>query len=134
MKFRKNIPPIRGIEPINLVAFINVVFLLLIFVLLSSSFTSQPAINIKLPKAVTSGLIQEKNLIITITNEDIIYFNNQVSTIKELHTELAKPANQNCSILIKADRRSSVGRIVDIWDLCRKLGIERVNIAANQEP
>jgi len=35
--------------------------------------------------------------------------------------------------MIKADRRSSMGRIVDIWDLCRQLGIEKINIATTRE-
>jgi len=42
-------------------------------------------------------------------------------------------SNKHAPVLIKADRRASVGRIVDVWNLCRALGLERVNIATNQE-
>ena len=54
---------------------------------------------------------------ITITGENIIYLNNSLVTIKELRAELNKHRNSKLSILIKADRRASVGRIVDVWDV-----------------
>ncbi|MCH7773641.1 MAG: biopolymer transporter ExbD [Bacteroidetes bacterium] len=53
--------------------------------------------------------------------------------MKELKRRLSQPNIKDHPLLIKADRRASVGRIVDIWDLCRNLGIERINIATNQE-
>ena len=37
------------------------------------------------------------------------------------------------SVLIKSDRRASLGRVVEVWDLCRDMGISQVNIATNQE-
>ncbi len=112
---------------------IDIVLMLLIFFILSSSLTTQSAINVKLPKAITSDVIKEENLNITISSENVIYLNNKIVTIKELSQELEKPNNKKRPILIKADRRSSVGRIVDVWDLCRDLGIERINIATDQE-
>ena len=87
----------------------------------------------KLPKAVTSDIIRDENFIVTITSENIIYLNGVVTTLKELKLKLGQPNIKDHPLLIKADRRASVGRIVDIWDLCRNLGIERINIATNQE-
>ena len=101
--------------------------------MLSSSFTFQSGIHVKLPKAITSDVIEEKNFIITITSENIIYLNNAIITLKELKKELLKDNNKGCPVLIKADRRSYLGRTIDVWDLCRELGIERINIATNQK-
>ncbi len=122
----------QGFEKINIAPLIDVIFLLLIFFMLSSSFTNPSGINVKLPKAVTSDTIVEENLVITITSEDVIYLNNSVTTFKELNTILSNKRNKKRPLLIKADRRSSVGRIVDVWDLCRKVGIERINIATDR--
>ena len=63
----------------------------------------------------------------------MIYLNNQVVTIKELRKELAQAAKLDSPLLIKSDRRASLGRIVEIWDLCRELGITKVNIATDQD-
>jgi len=133
MKFKRHTKLEHGLEQIDIAPLIDVIFQLLVFFMLSSSFTFQSGINVKLPKAVTSDIIKEENLIITITSENIIYLNSNISTLEELKSELEKIKGKNNPILIKADRRSSVGRIVDVWDLCRNLGIERINIAINQD-
>ena len=133
MKFKRNIKLENGLEQINMAPLIDVIFQLLIFFMLSSSFTFQSGINVKLPKAVTSDTVRDENFVITITSENVIYLGNQVLTIKELTENLNTPAVRNRPILIKADRRASMGRIVDVWDLCRKIGIERINIATTRD-
>lgn len=119
---------------IDLAPLVDVIFQLLIFFMLSSSFTFQSGINVRLPKAVTSDVIQEENWIVTITSENVIFLNDKIMTLNELEQVLSKNAEaRNKTFLIKSDRRASVGRIVDVWDLCRKLGIEKINIATNQD-
>ncbi len=133
MQFRRPTRQLRGLEYINVTPLIDVILMLLIFFILSSSLSNQSGIKVKLPKAITSDAIKEENLTVTITSENVIYLNNKVVTIKELSRELKKPANKSRSILIKSDRRASMGRIVDVWDLCRDIGIERINIATDQD-
>lgn len=133
MKFKRQIVIERGLQPIDIVPLIDLLFLLLIFFMVSTSFTLQSNINVKLPKAVTSDMIKEENLVITITSENVIYLNNTVTTIKELENTLTKLKSKNHHLLIKTDRHTSIGRIVDIWDLCRKTGLDHINIATNQD-
>jgi len=133
MKFKRHTKVEHGLGQIDIAPLIDVIFQLLIFFMLSSSFTFQSGINVKLPKAVTSDIIKEENLVVTITSENIIYLNGTVTTLKELKQRFSQHNVKDHPLLIKADRRASVGRIVDIWDLCRKLGIEQINIATNQE-
>ncbi len=132
MKFKRRIKLEQGLEQINLAPLIDVIFLLLIFFMLSSSFTFQSGINVKLPKAVTSDTIQDQNFIVSITSEDILYLNGRVVTLKELKTDLAKSKGKQRPVLIKSDRRASMGRIVDVWDLCREMGVDKINIATTK--
>ena len=131
MKFKRHTKLEHGLEQIDIAPLIDVIFQLLIFFMLSSSFTFQSGINVKLPKAVTSDVLKEENFIVTITSENVTYLNGAVITLKELKGRLSQPGSKDRPLLIKADRRASVGRIVDVWDLCRDLGIERINIATN---
>lgn len=133
MKFKRHTKLEHGLEQIDIAPLVDVIFQLLIFFMLSSSFTFQSGITVKLPKAVTSDMIKEENFIVTITSENITYLNGTVITMKELEKQLSRPGSKNRPLLIKADRRASVGRIVDVWDLCRNLGIERINIATDQD-
>ncbi len=118
---------------IDIVPLVNVVFLLLIFFMLTSNFIFQPGISVKLPKAITSEVISSENMVLIVTAQDLLFLNNQPITIDKLTTELEAAASQNKSLLLKADSRASLGRVVELWDLCRDLGIAQVNIATNQK-
>ena len=132
MKFKRHAKLEYGLGQIDIAPLIDIVFQLLIFFMLTSAFVFQSGIKVTLPKAVTSEVIKEDNMI-TLTSENVMYLNETITTLKELRRELAKPVNKDRPILIKADRRASLGRVIDIWDLCRELGIEGVNIATNQD-
>jgi biopolymer transport protein ExbD len=132
LKFKRSANVEASMRAIGIVPLVNVLFLLLIFLAFSSVLTSPATIDVKLPKAMTSDVIQENNIVIAITGENVIYVDSRITAIKDLTAQMNRLAPKNPSVLIKADRRASLGRIVDVWNLCRALGIERVNIATNQ--
>ncbi|MBF0523383.1 MAG: biopolymer transporter ExbD [Candidatus Omnitrophica bacterium] len=133
MNFRKYKKLAYASEQINIVPLVNVALLLLIFFIFSFFLNFEHGLNIKFPKAITSDVLKEENLVVTITRENVVYFNGKVATLKELEGVLKTSANQGHSLLIKADRRASMGRVVDIWNICRRSGIEKINIATNQD-
>ena len=91
--FKRHIKLKRG--TIDMAPLIDVVFLLLIFFMLTSSYIFQPGIKINLPRAVTSEVIQEKNLVITIGAEGLIYLNQHLISLKQLN---ANPNNKYNSL------------------------------------
>ncbi|MBF0253535.1 MAG: biopolymer transporter ExbD [Candidatus Omnitrophica bacterium] len=117
---------------IDIAPLVDVMFLLLIFFMLTSNFILQPGIKVRLPRAVTSEIIDSENLVVSVTSQDLLYLNYKPIQIGVLGDLLEKAARDNSSVLIKADAGASLGRIVEIWDLCRHLGIRKVNIATNQ--
>ena len=129
LNFQKGLklPSTFTIDPVPL---LNVIFLICMFYILSSYFTRPFPIKVRLPVAVTSDIVQDK-ITIVITSENIIYFNNKVTTLRELHQLLSGLDNAQRSVFIKADRRASIGRIADVWDLGRGLGITRIDVATN---
>ena len=118
---------------LDIAPLIDVVFLLLIFSMLTSNFIFQPGIKVSLPKAIKSEVIPSENLTITVSGQDLLFLNEKPITISDLIAELKRAAKENKSLLIKADTRSSLGRVVEIWDLCREIGIPQINIATNQK-
>ena len=130
MKFKRNLC-IEDAQ-LDMVPLINCVFLLLIFFLLTSNFISQPGIKINLPKAITSEVVQENTIVIAVTSDNRFYLNDTPVTLMELKNKLEK-ASHSEHVLIKADRDVTLSKVVNIWDFCRAIGIEQVNIATNQE-
>ena len=127
MKFKRRLHIEKGM--VDLTPLINVFFLLLIFFMFTSSFIFQPGIKVNLPKALTSEVIQQENVVIVITDDDRIYLNDREISREELASNLRIIAREKASLLIKADSRASLGRIGEIWDMCRQQGVSQINIA-----
>lgn len=116
---------------LDIAPLIDVVFNLLIFFMLTSNFIFQPGIQVSLPKAITSEVIPTENLIVTVTGQDLLFLNDKPITFGDLVSKLKEAVRENRSLLLKADSNASLGRVVEIWDLCRELGIPQINIATN---
>ena len=130
MKFKRRLKILKGM--IDLTPMVNVFFLLFVFFLFTSSFIFQPGIKVSLPKAVTSEVMQLDNVTITVTKDDKIYLEDKEITAEELTGRLRILAKDKMGLLIKADSRAPLGRIVEIWDICRHEGVSQINIATNQ--
>jgi biopolymer transport protein ExbD len=131
LKFKRHANVEHGLSQIDIAPLIDMVFQLLIFFMLTSSFIFQTGIKINLPKAITSEVVQEESKVIVITGENVIYADGKVVTMPELERILKAAARKNSPLLIKSDRRASLGRVVDVWDMCREVGLTKVNIATN---
>jgi biopolymer transport protein ExbD len=114
--------------PVDIAPLIDVVFQQLIYFMLTSSFVIHPGIRVTLPKAETSQRLAASNLIITLTKDHLIYWEERVVTVKELRDKL-KRAGGNKPVLIRADRHAYVEKLIDLWDLCRESGYQEVHIA-----
>ncbi|MCM8800261.1 MAG: biopolymer transporter ExbD [Candidatus Omnitrophica bacterium] len=133
MRFKRHIELEHGLRQIDIAPLIDMVFQLLIFFMLTSSFIIPSGIRINLPRALSSEVLKEKNIEIAISSENIVYLNGKVVNLAELKEFLKDIAlKEDISIFIKADRRAFLGRVVEIWDLCRQLGILHINIATTQ--
>ena len=115
------------------VPLIDVMFNLLIFFMLTSNFVVQSGIKVHLPKAISSEVIKSENFVVTLTGQDLIFLNDEPVTIHELTDKIREAAGENKTLLLKADTDASLGRVVEIWDLCRQFGVAQINIATNQK-
>lgn len=118
---------------LDIAPLIDVVFLLLIFFMLTSNFVLQPGISVSLPKAITSEVISSENVVVTLTGQDLIFLNEKPITINDLVARLKEAARDGKTVLLRADINASLGRVVEIWDLCREFGIPQINIATSQK-
>ena len=133
MRFKRHIELEHGLEQIEIAPLINTVFLLLIFFLLTSNFVVQPGIKIDLPTALTGEALGPENITVIISGENIVYFDSKVLDTGQLKNLINQAAKRKQAIQIKADRQASLGRIVEIWDICRNSGIGQISIATNQQ-
>jgi len=109
----------------------DVVFLLLIFFMLSTSFVVQPGIQVRLPKAVTSEIQLKKDLVLTITAENVLFLNEEPVTLDDLGEALqaAFAQRKDRLLIIKADQEVKHGLVVHAMDIAKLNGAERLAIA-----
>ena len=124
----------RWAEPvaIDIAPMIDIVFQQLIYFMLTSSFVLHPGIRISLPKAATSQRISASNIVVTLSKEHLIYWEEQVVTMKELRKKLQQLGG-NKPVLIRADKHAYVDKLIALWDLCRDAGYHEIHIATLSE-
>lgn len=133
MRFKRHMELEHGLRQIDIAPLIDMVFLLIIFFMLTSTFIIQSGIKVNLPRAITSEAIEQEGVEISLSAENIIYLNGRVVTLKELKSIISRIGKKDLPFLIKADRRASLGRVVEVWDICRDAGISHINIATTQQ-
>ena len=91
----------------------DIVFLLLIFFLLSSSFVVQPGIKVQLPKAEAGETQTEKNIIVTLTEKGQLFVNDQQVSLESLGQKLSAALNNDNAkiVIIKADKNRKFVRL-----------------------
>ena len=126
-------------EPeISLTALIDVVFLLLIFFMISTSFNRESEINVDLPEATAEKQEAEQNVIdLTIDREGHFYINGKkvvntrivtlIKALKRVIKDQEQPA-----LLISADGRTPHQAVVTAMDAARTLGINHLSLATKQ--
>jgi biopolymer transport protein ExbD len=130
MKFKRKIFLEKG--RLDIAPLIDVVFLLLIFFMLTSSFVFQPGIRVNLPRAVTSEVLHKEQLVVIINDANDVFINERPVESDELISRITLAGNEDQSILIKADKKADLGKIIEIWDACRQVNIKQINIATTQ--
>ena len=125
----------RSFLQIDATPLADIVFLLLIFFMLSSTFISQPGINVKLPKAKAREIQAEKQLIVTITKKSNIYVNKRRIKLenleKGLNVLLAHMTDK--VVVMRADAGVKHGLVVEVLDLARAAGAEKLAIATEKK-
>ena len=120
---------------INLPPMLDVVFIMLIFFIVTASFVKEAGIDVNKPAAATAEKKERGNILVAITDRGQIWIDKRPldpravrANIERLHAE-----NPQGSVVIQADKNSKNGLLVDVMDAAREAGILNVSLAANPE-
>jgi biopolymer transport protein ExbD len=134
MRFRRNKEeePILAITPL-----IDIVFLLLIFFMLTSHFHVAAGVPIKLPKVTQSAYEgKSQEIICAIDREGSIYLKGEKTDLKALGPRLKTLAEKGelIQLVLQADKEVKHGRVVQVMDLAKSAGVSSIIIAAQWDP
>ena len=119
---------------INISPLVDMVFLLLIFFIVTTVFVEETGIEVQKPKAASAQTLEKKSILLALTAEGrIVYGGREVrlSGLRGLVSRLLR--EQEMPVIILADEQSRSGVLVDVIDECKLAGAKQVSIAAQRE-
>jgi len=116
----------------DLTPLIDVVFLLLIFFMLTTSFVNlENRVKVNLPSGDFAAAESSENIIVTITENNTIYFNGKLIDPLKLTESVAAKIKEEPerTVVLEADKNVLHGKVIRVMDLLKKGGAERIAIA-----
>ncbi len=125
----------RLVTTFSFISLADVVLLLLIFFLLSSTFIVQPGIKVRLPKAKIKERESERNILVTLTKEGDLYLGDDIVSFESFPAKLYSMLLENPDqlIVLRADRDVPLSRAVQVLDIAKSAGGEKFLIATQPQ-
>ncbi|MCP4078103.1 MAG: biopolymer transporter ExbD [Gammaproteobacteria bacterium] len=117
---------------IDLTPLMDIVFIMLIFFIVTTSFIKEAGVDISRPSANTAERKERGNILVAITANDEIWIDKRRVDVRAVRAniERLKAENPEGSIVIQADKESKNGLLVQVMDQARLAGVANISIAA----
>ncbi|MCK5163292.1 MAG: biopolymer transporter ExbD [Desulfobacula sp.] len=118
---------------LNMAPLIDMVFILLIFFLVTTSFIKETGVDISRPAATTAVSKAKAFILIGVTRDNTIHLDRREIDIRAVraNVERALAENPEGSVVIVADKESLTGKVITVMDACKLAGAQNVSIAAS---
>ena len=121
---------------IDMTPLIDIMFQLLLFFILSTTFRNAPNFEVNLPEASSDQINQRDNsMTITLTNNELIVIDNtQVikGDVLKILTDSVK-SNPGIMLVIEADQKVQHGKVVELMDIAQEAGVQTLQVGAKEK-
>lgn len=120
---------------LNITPMIDVIFILLIFFLATTSFVKETGVKVDRPIAASAEHQEQMSILIAISESGEIWMGGHMLDIRTVRAgvEQALAENPLSSVVITADKSSRTGLLIQVMDQVRLAGVTNVSIAAIKE-
>jgi biopolymer transport protein ExbD len=119
---------------INLSPLIDMVFLLLIFFIVTTVFVEETGVEVQKPRAASARELEKKSILIAVTADGSIVFAGRRVNLNSVRGIVAqRMRREEMPVIILADEVSRSGRLVEVIDECKLAGAKQVSIAAQRK-
>lgn len=118
---------------LNMAPLIDMVFILLIFFMVTTSFVKETGIDISRPTAATAVAKNKATILVGIDAGNHVYIDQQEIDVRAVRTNVERTLAENPGgvVVVVADKASSTGTAIQVMDGCRMAGAMNVSLAAN---
>ena len=116
---------------INITSLIDVLFLLLIFFIVSSTFLEQPGMKLDLPKTTVQEALRMEGYTLFVMSDGSLYLNEEAVNLDKLPDRLKDiaPIVEEKGLILKADESVRYGLVVEVMDIAKQSGIVKLVVA-----
>ncbi|ATC97244.1 ExbD/TolR family protein [Pseudoalteromonas tunicata] len=121
-------------EEINMTPMLDVVFIMLIFFIVTASFVKEAGIDVNRPEAATAVKKERANILVAISDKGEIWINKRQVDVRavQANIERLKAENPQGSVVIQADKKATTDTLIKVMDASRAAGVFDVSIAAQE--
>ena len=121
-------------EEINMTPMLDVVFIMLIFFIVTASFVKEAGIDVNRPEAATAVKKERANILVAISDKGEIWINKRQTDVRavQANIERLKAENPQGSVVIQADKKATTDTLIKVMDAARAAGVFDVSIAAQE--
>ncbi len=115
---------------LDMTPLIDVVLMLVIFFMLTTTFVLAPGIKVDLPKGLSVQHTRETDKVVIIMKDGAVYYQDERVDLATLEAALqqAQQKQPGLRVVIKADKNALHGRVVEVMDMAKSMGIARLAI------
>jgi biopolymer transport protein ExbD len=119
-------------EEVNLTPMLDVVFIMLIFFIVTASFVKESGKDVDRPEAQTAEMKQRGNILVAITPTDEVWIDRRQVDVRSIRADIERlhAENPQGAVVIQADRDSKNALLVEVMDAAKQAGVQKVSIAA----
>ncbi|WP_017222582.1 ExbD/TolR family protein [Moritella dasanensis] len=119
---------------VDLTPMIDMVFILLIFFLVTASFNKMNAIDIQRPDGATNDMQGAVSLVVSIDAENGVWIEGEPVDIRKLRSRVKTlSGGDHTSVMLNADRSVDTGRLIEVLDQVRLAGVDNVAVATARQ-
>ena len=121
-------------EEINMTPMLDVVFIMLIFFIVTASFVKEAGIDVNRPEAATAVKKERANILVAISDKGDVWINKRKVDIRSVQAniERLKAENPQGTVVIQADQKATTDILIKVMDSARAAGVFDVSIAAQE--
>lgn len=117
---------------VDIAPLMDMVFILLIFFIVTSTFTRETGVEVEKPKAKSASSLDKQSILIAVTREGMIHVNERQIELGALQDIIKQMLSKDPSreAVIIADKSSQTGSLVNVMDACNLAGVKKISVAA----
>ena len=120
---------------LDLTPMLDIVFIMLIFFIVTTSFVKESGIEVNRPSAQTAERNEKGNILVAISENNEIYIDRRKVELRAIRPNIRRlrAENPEGSVIIQADKASQTGLLVEAMDQIRLAGVLEISIAAEND-